>query len=132
MVTGCLRTNRQFARPTSSEQHSTYAGEACSERISINSAKPGKSGPRGGVIHCSTERREKFLAPVNWHHDDHKEEELNWFKLGQWNNIEKTINMFENEQANTFEDNKDKDRKRKWLAIIIDATLRYHVLESGI
>lgn len=89
------------------------------------------SGPGARKLLDDKEKKLTFLAPVNWHHDDHKEEELNWFKLGQWNNIEKTINMFENEQANTFEDDKDKERKRKWLAIIIDATLRYHVLESG-
>ena len=41
------------------------------------------------------------------------------------------VKMFENEEPSTFKDDEDKERKRKWLAYIIDATLKYHVIDGG-
>lgn len=88
------------------------------------------SGPGARKLLDDKSKKLTFLAPVNWHHHGHKDHEASLFKMDEWNKIEAQINMFEDERAGMFKGDKDRERKRKFLAYLIDATLQYHCIDA--
>lgn len=97
------------------------------------------SGPGSKELLDDKSKKLTFLAPVNWHHDKHDHEGRDSglsSVMPQWNAIEHQINMFEEDDedkhssARWFKDDEDRKRKRKAIAYLIDATVKYHVIHA--
>lgn len=103
-----------------------YSGSATRELLDD---KEKKLTFLGRLVINIAEVSNQISAPVNWHHHGQERgyEDVVQFSMAQWNVIDHQIRFFEKSESVSILDD-DRERKRKVLASIIDAHIKYHIV----